>query len=452
MADPYASLAQQEAALAHLRPTITERLARFLEYKVWPSLPALSRRDPARMEARFASATDRHGNITQPDSAPDRIVSEPAHHVHMVVPRYPWKPTAYGGQFHRTRAQAYRDLGVSTDVFVCPPYATEGMEVREAVTRGGFADLTRWAAERGGAFSLHSPSPRTLAAILEGRPDARILCTFHGAEARDPARLAYNYTPISHRAEARLLAKSHAIRMAFLRTLATDSSVEIAFVSETLRNMAEEDSGADLSRAHILPNPIDTALFHPREHDATALRRILAIRPFSRLNYGGDVLEASLSQLARQGAEVTLVGFGLGWMDARKRLSGVAGLTLIDGPVPPSRIAELHATHGIFIYPTRHDTQGVSLCEAVASGMVAVTNRGTATEEFVGQGAVWLDTLDPSAFVEAALRVHTDPAAFRGVAEAGAARIAQVCGPDETVRKDLAILLPGWQGAPQPLS
>ena len=46
-------------------------------------------------------------------------------------------------------------------------------------------------------------------------------------------------------------------------------------------------------------------------------------------------------------------------------------------------ISKLHHEYGIFLTPTRMDAQGVSRDEAMASGMVPITNAVTAIPEFV---------------------------------------------------------------------
>ncbi len=48
-----------------------------------------------------------------------------------------------------------------------------------------------------------------------------------------------------------------------------------------------------------------------------------------------------------------------------------------------SEISALHKEYGIFPCPTRLDAQGVSMCEAMSSGLIPVTSGVTAIPEFV---------------------------------------------------------------------
>ena len=47
------------------------------------------------------------------------------------------------------------------------------------------------------------------------------------------------------------------------------------------------------------------------------------------------------------------------------------------------QIAKIHKNYGIFLIPTRMDSQGVSRDEAMASGLVPITNNVAAIPEFV---------------------------------------------------------------------
>ena len=53
------------------------------------------------------------------------------------------------------------------------------------------------------------------------------------------------------------------------------------------------------------------------------------------------------------------------------------------GFLKQNEIADLHKEYGVFLTPTRMDAQGVSRDEAMASGLVPVTNAVAAIPEFV---------------------------------------------------------------------
>lgn len=66
------------------------------------------------------------------------------------------------------------------------------------------------------------------------------------------------------------------------------------------------------------------------------------------------------------------------------------------GYLSQAQIAKLHKEFGIFLCPSRMDTQGVSRDEAMASGLVPVTSAVGAIAEFVDSGCGYL--CEPESF------------------------------------------------------
>ena len=46
-------------------------------------------------------------------------------------------------------------------------------------------------------------------------------------------------------------------------------------------------------------------------------------------------------------------------------------------------ISKYHNENGFFICPTRQDAQGVSMCEAMSSGLIPISSNNTAIPEFL---------------------------------------------------------------------
>ena len=65
---------------------------------------------------------------------------------------------------------------------------------------------------------------------------------------------------------------------------------------------------------------------------------------------------------------------------------GKANLTLHRNFIKNSEIPALHQQHGIYGAVTRMDAQGVSMCEAMASGLPTVSFDITAIGEFITSG------------------------------------------------------------------
>jgi glycosyltransferase involved in cell wall biosynthesis len=78
----------------------------------------------------------------------------------------------------------------------------------------------------------------------------------------------------------------------------------------------------------------------------------------------------------------TFVGDGPLFEAILAPLRPLANVSIRRGFLRQEEIARLHGEHGVFLVPTRLDTQGVSRDEAMASALVPVTNTVYAVPEF----------------------------------------------------------------------
>jgi glycosyltransferase involved in cell wall biosynthesis len=102
-------------------------------------------------------------------------------------------------------------------------------------------------------------------------------------------------------------------------------------------------------------------------------------------------------------------------------------------------IAALHARHGVFLVPTRLDTQGVSRDEAMSSGLVPVTNGVFAVPEFVdGSCAVVAGADDAAALAAGIAAMIDDPALFLARCKAAALRVRAQSGQSLIIPRELA--------------
>jgi glycosyltransferase involved in cell wall biosynthesis len=89
--------------------------------------------------------------------------------------------------------------------------------------------------------------------------------------------------------------------------------------------------------------------------------------------------------------------------------------------MPQHEIANLHKTYGVFLCPSRMDTQGVSRDEAMASGLVPITNFVGAIPEFVNTDSSFLcDPEDYYDLAESVTCLYNDAGKFLRMSEAAA--------------------------------
>lgn len=104
-------------------------------------------------------------------------------------------------------------------------------------------------------------------------------------------------------------------------------------------------------------------------------------------------------------------------------------------------IADLHKQYGIFLTPTRMDSQGVSRDEAMSSGLVPITTNVTAIPEFVDETCgVLVEGEDYMAMANAVENLYRSPEKFLALSRNAHKRVRKQSGLDETILKEIRII------------
>jgi len=221
---------------------------------------------------------------------------------------------------------------------------------------------------------------------------------------------------------------------------------KLVFVSQSAVELAREDMGERLRSTdfEVIPNPIDTELFRYRPKDADDRFHILMIRPFDSWTYGNDLAVSAILHLAEQrdlGLKFTIVGDGPLFEETVRPLHHVENLQIERRFLTQSEIAEYHGRHGIFLVPTRLDTQGVSRDEAMASGLVPVTNRVSAVPEFVADDCAGLAAPDDAQGIANSIKAMiAAPELFLSRSRKAANRVRSQSGSTVVIPAELELL------------
>lgn len=369
----------------------------------------------------------------------------------LVVTRsYPSADDLYQYPFVHRRVLAYRALGHETAVFQPAKSDRRGSHVYEGVEclHGDGSALAGFAATfQPDVLAVHGLAETLWPALEPVSRDYPIRAWLHGSEIPGFARQkAECLTDVERRAAA--LAEVEG-RAKFWKELLADKPerLQLVFVSRSAVDLARPDFGGALRDQDlaVIPNPIDTNLFAYRAKRAEDRQRILMIRPFDSATYGNDMAVGAIVELSKRSdfAELTFRIIGDGPL-FDKTLAPVRGMSNVHVQrrfLTQDEIARLHLNHGIFLVPTRLDTQGVSRDEAMASGLVPVTNRVSAVPEFVDDSCAALAAPNDSLGLAGALAsLLDDPAVFLAKSEAAAARVRRQSGQDHVIAAELALL------------
>jgi len=377
---------------------------------------------------------------------PEVVIASARHLV--VTNHYPSYGDLYRNGFVHSRARAYAAAGEKVDVFRLRPGTTLRYEEFEGVSvfTGSEEALDRLLGSGQYRSALVHFLDETMWTILEKQDHLlSVFVWIHGAEVQPWWRRVYNYADDESLAEAKKLS---AQRMEFWQRVFVGATARTHFIFVS-RYFAEEvmaDVGVvlDTGAYSIIHNPIDTSIFTFVPKAADQRLKILSIRPFASPKYANDLSVKAILELASEPwfdeLEILFVGEGVLFDETLEPLAHLANVEARRGFLSQSQIAELHKEYGVFLVPTRMDAQGVSRDEAMASGLVPLTNAVAAIPEFVDSDSGFLaDGEDASGLADAIRVLYRDSNLFATMSAGAAARVREQSDSVVVVERELRL-------------
>ena len=135
-----------------------------------------------------------------------------------------------------------------------------------------------------------------------------------------------------------------------------------------------------------------------------------------------------------------MIGDGKLFDEVLEPLSGFNNVYIERRFLTQREIAAMHREYGIFLCPSRMDTQGVSRDEAMSSGLVPVTNAVAAIPEFVDETCGMLAPPEDAAeLAEAIEKLYQSPELFSAMSAAAAARVRRESSSAKTIDLELRL-------------
>ena len=367
----------------------------------------------------------------------------------LVCNGYPESGRLYRNGFLHRRVLAYRAAGLQVDVVVVAPgespraYEYEGVLV-QVCTPGVLGETVARSAHT--AIAVHFLDEAVWSALSRAPAERRIVVWIHGAEIQSPGRRRFNY-----RDEVALQAAVESTRQrdAFWRALFQDrrEGLRFVFVSRTFAEEVWTDLGVRCAdgRWCVIHNPIDTGLFQGPPKDPAQRLKVLSVRPHDAPIYANDLVGQAIELMSADedfaSLSFELVGDGALWEENFGGLDRHANVSLRREFLRQGEVAGLHRNHGVFLVPTRGDTQGVSRDEAMSSGLVPVTCRVGSVAEFVDDDSgILCPPEDPRALADAVLSLAKDPVLFSRLSGGASARVRRQSGVDVVLPQELRML------------
>ncbi|WP_432457714.1 FkbM family methyltransferase [Cellulomonas iranensis] len=362
---------------------------------------------------------------------------------------YPSYGDLYRNGFVHSRVRAYRDRGLACEVFCLRDESAiayrefEGVDVTTGSGRA-LAGLVRDGGHE--AVLVHFLDPLMWDALQARRPGTRVVVWIHGAEVQPWWRRSYNITDEEQLAVEK---ERSTRRLEFWRSVFADpgDDVHFVFVSRYFADEVMQDVGVELPahRYSIIHNPIDTELFSYRPKDVELRRKVLSVRPYASRKYANDLAVDAVLALRDEpefsAMTFRFVGDGPLFDETLAPLRDMPNVTLERRFLTQHEIVELHRQHGVFLVPTRMDAQGVSRDEAMASGLVPVTNAVAAVPEFVDEESGVLAPGDDHAVMAAGmLELVRDPERFSRMSAAAAARVERQSSARSVITAEIELI------------
>lgn len=373
------------------------------------------------------------------DTEPAALVSGQENLV--ISNHYPSYGDLYRNAFVHSRVLSYRDLGVGTEVFRLREGAVlsfdefQGVDV---VTGGASALRLLLDDNEFRSLMVHFLDEVMWDVVRQRQESSRVVVWVHGAEVRPWWRLAHN---LGQDGVTDAVREASEKRLAFWRGVFEEAGpqVHFVFVSQIFADEVMSDLGITLDRSRytVIHNPVDVDFFQTQKKEVEQRLSILSIRPFASRTYANDLAVRAILDLSEETwfdeLTFTIVGDGPLFDEIVEPLRRFPNVTLQKRFLTREQILELHRSSGVFLVPTRLDSQGVSRDEAMSSGLVPITCAVSAVPEFVdGSSGILVDQEDWKGLADAIRFLRDSPATFERLS-AGAAQRVRLQSPARAV-------------------
>jgi len=360
---------------------------------------------------------------------------------------YPSDTNLYGDVFVHARVKGYVERGHDVHVLAFftrgASYTFEGIRVTCVSTLDELREAI--AAIAPDVIAIHFFQGWMLEKLLE-RVDVPVVVWVHGGEALGWYRRLFD---VRVNGEFARYVASNVLQLSRMRRLYRYISshrerAAIVFVSQWMRRIASIDTLSAVRPYSVIPNPIDTDLFPFERKDPELRGKILLIRSFGSRKYANDLAINAILALREhpyfRELSFTIVGSGQLFARLTAPLREMSNVTLVEGFMTRDAIQGLHKRHGVFLCPTRQDAQGVSMCEAMASGLVPITSKNTAIPEFVTDGESGYLCAGPDEIAAAMTDLWESPERFEKMSAAASRSIGAKASSIIVIPAELALM------------
>ncbi|MDD4083630.1 MAG: glycosyltransferase family 4 protein [Sphaerochaetaceae bacterium] len=366
----------------------------------------------------------------------------------IITPGYPSENNIYNNAFIHTRVKQYKKRGLKIVVFSLSNskddmYIYENVEVIE----GNYKKLQKILKTNSfPKILVHFGFKKILKTIYKNSPRSKLFIWVHGVEALGWYRRFFIFDIRKpHRFFGYIFINT--FQLIFLHYFIRNKKVDktFVFVSEWMKEVMEKDSLSfgKIKKYHIIPNVVGNKLFNYVEKKEIDRYNILSIRPYNSKKYANDLSVKAILLLSKKDfftkLNFSFYGDGKLFDKTLRPLKNFKNINIYKKFLNQEEISNIHKKHGIMLIPTRQDAQGVSMCEAMSSGLVPITSNNTAIPEYVKKNCGFL-TKNYKEIAESIEELYNNSKKFILFSKRASNHIQKLCSPDEVINKEIDII------------
>ena len=370
----------------------------------------------------------------------------------LVTNHYPSYDDLYRNGFVHSRVRSYKKEGVEAEVFRLRE--TENVTYHEFegidVTTGSNNALEKMIENNDfKAILVHFLDQNIWDTLSKYVHTHKIIIWVHGAEIQTWQRREFEFERMSKEEIERQKLLSNN-RVKFWRNLIDNdltSNVHFVFVSDYFLQESEEGLSRKFPRnkVSIIHNYVDTNQFRYNPKAISQRFNMLSIRPYASRKYANDLTVKTIIELSKHAdfkkMNFEIYGDGELFDKTTEPLKVFDNVQLHKGFLSHTEIAKVHKKNGIFITPTRMDSQGVSRDEAMSSGLVPITTAVTAIPEFVDDSCgILAEGENYKAMAKGIVNLIENPKLFKRLSQAASKRVESQSGFENTIAREVALI------------
>lgn len=371
----------------------------------------------------------------------------------VLAKQYPSYDDLYKYGFLHTRLNSYKNEGLLVDMYkITNDQSLLGFREFESIDvfTGNYELLKKALAS--GQYKkvlIHLIDKNMWQVIREFKDELEIYIWVHGAEIQVWQHREFEFELMNKEAIARQKKLSDNRKKFWQNLIDNDlnGNVHFIFVSQYFLEESEESLERTLPKEQvsIIHNYIDNQQFNYIAKGPEQRFNILSIRPYASRKYANDLTVKAILELSKHAdfskMNFELYGDGELFDNTLEPLRKFENISINKTFLNHSEISELHKKNGIFITPTRMDSQGVSRDEAMSSGLVPVTTAVTAIPEFVDDSCgILADGEDYKAMAEGIIRLVESPNMFTRLSKEASKRVEAQSGFENTIAREIKLI------------